>query len=294
MDQSMADRPGATALPRTSPLVSGLVYPECPRWRNDALYISDQHGGIVYRIAADGSRTVVLELPAEPGGLGWDPDGNLMVVAMRDRTLLRVRDGVTESVAQLGAFHPGLSNELLVDGVGRSYVGNIGFDFYHGEEPRTTCLVLVDVDGTVTVAADDLLVPNGMVLTAGGRRLVVAESFAHRLTGFAVAADGTLGERTVFADLGESVPDGICLDREGAIWFAAIGEHEVKRVLPGGEITDRISTGDAEAIACTLGGPDLTTLYVCTSGTFDPTRTVVERSGAIETATVRVPGAGSP
>lgn len=279
---------------KTERLISGLAYPECPRWRGDLLYFSDQHGGQVLRTDLRGNVDTVLDLPSEPAGLGWDPRGDLLVVSMHDRRLLKVIADDPETIADLGDFHPGLSNELLVDGAGRSYVGNIGFDFYGGEEATSTCVVMVDADGHVTVAADGLLVPNGMVLAEAGRRLIVAESFAHRLTAFDVADDGTLSNRSVFADLGDSVPDGICLDVEGGVWFGAIGEHQVVRVLEGGTITDRVSTGDAEAIACTLGGPDLTTLLVCTSGTFDPTRTVVERSGAIEVVEVDVAGAGTP
>ena len=220
--------------------------------------------------------------------------GELLVVSMQDRKLLRVRGSRTNKVADLRTLHPGLSNELLVDASGRSYVGNIGFDFYGGEEPRTTVLATVSRTGRVKVAADDLLVPNGMVFAEEGRRLIVAESFRHQLTSFEVKANGVLTGRKVFADLGEQIPDGICLDAEGGIWFASIGAHEVVRVVEGGRVTDRVSTGDAEAIACTLGGPGLRTLFVCTAGTFDPTRTTVERGGAIESVRVDVPGAGSP
>ncbi|GAB3838172.1 SMP-30/gluconolactonase/LRE family protein [Dactylosporangium cerinum] len=278
---------------RTKVVVGDLAYPECPRWREGTLYFSDQHDGKVWRL--DGQRLrVVLELASEPAGLGWDAQGELLVVSMQDRKLLRVRGGRTNKVADLRTLHPGLSNELLVDASGRSYVGNIGFDFYGGEEPRTTVLATVSRTGRIKVAADDLLVPNGMVFADEGRRLIVAESFRHQLTSFEVKANGVLTGRKVFADLGEQIPDGICLDAEGGIWFASIGAHEVVRVVEGGRVTDRVSTGDAEAIACTLGGPDLRTLFVCTAGTFDPTRTAVERGGAIESVRVDVPGAGSP
>jgi sugar lactone lactonase YvrE len=172
---------------------------------------------------------------------------------------------------------------MVVDEAGRAYIGNIGFDFYGGEEPRTTAVALV-ASGQVSVAADGLLVPNGMVLDGGS--LVVAESFAHRLTAFDRDADGVLSGRRLFADLGDEIPDGICIDAEGAIWYAAIAKHEVVRVLPGGQETDRIRTNGGEAVACVLGG---TTLFVCTTDEMDPGRSVAARRGRIEAVDVAVP-----
>lgn len=290
----------------TEPFVDGLAYPECPRWHDGAVWLSDQHAGAVVRVDLSGSSEVVARLAAEPAGLGWRPDGTLLVVSMHDHRLLAVDpdpgdpDGTSFSpVADLSPFHPGLSNELLVDPAGRAYVGNIGFDFYGGDDPRPTVVVLVDPDGGVRVAADDLLVPNGMVLTPDGETLIVAESFAHRLTAFTVAADGSLGGRRVFADLGEEIPDGICLDADGAVWFASIARHEVVRVLPGGpagrgRVDERVSTGDREAVACMLGGPDRRRLFVCTTLHLDPEHSVPARSGRLEVVDVAVPGAGLP
>ena len=289
---------------QTEPFVDGLCYPECPRWHDGAVWLSDQHAGVVVRVAmsdSGGSGTVeeVAALPTEPAGLGWAPDGTLRVVSMHDHRLLSLdlaagADGRFELVADLSAFHPGLSNELLVDPAGRAYVGNIGFDYYGGDDPRPTVVVLVDPDGTVRVAAADLLVPNGMVLTPDGRTLVVAESFAHRLTAFTVAADGSLADRRVFADLGDDIPDGICLDAEGGVWYAAIGRHEVVRVVSGGQVTDRVSTGDREAVACVLGGPDRRRLFVCTTLHLDPEHSVPARSGRLEVVDVAVPGGCLP
>ncbi|HVX19973.1 MAG TPA: SMP-30/gluconolactonase/LRE family protein [Acidimicrobiales bacterium] len=301
---------------QTEPFVDGLAYPECPRWHRGAVWLSDQHAGVVVKVDVPGAgrpapvAEEVAAPPTEPAGLGWAPDGTLLVVSMHDRRLLAfdpdgagapgTGGGRFRTVADLAPFHPGLSNELLVDPAGRAYVGNIGFDYYGGQDPRPTVVVLVHPDGAVRVAADDLLVPNGMVLTPDGATLVVAESFAHRLTAFTVAADGSLGHRRVFADLDDDIPDGICLDADGAVWYAAIGRHQVVRVLPGGgpagkgTVDERVSTGDREAVACMLGGPDRRRLFVCTTLHLDPEHSVPARSGRLEVVDVAVPGAGLP
>jgi len=177
-------------------LVSGLAYPECPRWHDGALWLSDQHDGTVLRLSDTGASEVVVAVPGGPAGLGWTPEGTLLVVSMHDHRLLAFDGAQLRTVADLSGLHPGLSNDMVVDEAGRAYIGNIGFDFYAGEEPRTTVVVLV-ADGQVTVAADALLVPNGMVID--GPALVVAESFAHRLTAFDRADDASLTGRRVFA-----------------------------------------------------------------------------------------------
>lgn len=267
-------------------MVGGLAYPECPRWHGGALWFSDQHAGTVQRLVPGRSAEVVTAVDGDPAGLGWTPEGTLLVVSMhRHAVLVRRPSGALETVADLTHLHPGLSNDMVVDAEGRAYVGNIGFDYYGGEEPRPTVLAMVE-GGRCSVAADDLLVPNGMVLTADDR-LVVAESFAHRLTAFRRGPGGELTDRHVFADLGDEIPDGICIDAEGGIWYASIGRHEVVRVLPGGRVVGRVPTGDREAVACVLGG---STLYVCTTLELDPARSTAARSGRVEAVEVTVPG----
>ena len=194
---------------------------------------------------------------------------------------------------------------------GRCYIGNIGYDIYGGEERRTTVLVLVDLTTGLgqadarpsghdrplvepQVVADDLMVPNGTVITPAGDRLIIAESLAQRLTSFRIAADGSLGDRQVFADLGEETPDGICLDADGGIWFASVNEHQVVRVEEGGTVTERIATSGRRAIACMLGGDDRRDLYVCATRTLDPNKSREIRGGSIEVCRVDVPGAGLP
>jgi len=222
------------------------------------------------------------------------PDGTLLVVSMVDRRLLRVDDdGKTHEVADLSALATGPCNDMVVDGKGRAYVGNFGFDRHKGEPPRPTCIVRVDPDGRVTRAADDLSFPNGTVITPDGRRLIVAETLGHRLTAFDVAADGTLSNRRLFAQLDDCFPDGICLDAEGAVWVADARNPRVLRVFDGGRIERTVSTGDRPAFACMLGGDDRQTLFVCTCTASGPAM-ADKRDGRIEAVKVDVPGAGLP
>jgi sugar lactone lactonase YvrE len=275
-------------------VATGFAYTECPRWHDGRLWFSDQYDGWVYALAPDGDTEPVVAVPGRPAGLGWLPDGRLLVVSMERHELLVLDAGELHPVADLGALHGGPSNDMVVDALGRAYVGNIGFDYYGGEQPRPTVIALVDpATGRCSVAADDLLVPNGTVLTPDGELLVVAESFGHRLTAFEVAPDGNLSGRRVFADLGDHVPDGICLDAEGAVWAAVVGGG-VLRVEEGGRVTDCITFGKRRAYACALGGPDRQDLFVCTAGSDEPAVAVAKRDSAIERVRVGVPGAGLP
>jgi sugar lactone lactonase YvrE len=235
----------------------------------------------------------VVRVENDPSGLGWLPDGRLLVVSMRNRRLLRLDpDGLHEvaDLSRVAAYH---CNDMVTDARGRSYVGNFGFDFQKREAPRTAALALVLPDGQVRVAADDLSFPNGTVITPDGRTLVVGESFGSRLTAFDVTEDGSLSNRRVWAQLEKAVPDGICLDAEGAIWVASPMSGEVLRVREGGEVTERIRVA-TQAIACMLGGPSRTTLFVCTSESLTAEECRAKRSAKIEVVEVSVPGAGLP
>jgi sugar lactone lactonase YvrE len=183
---------------------------------------------------------------------------------------------------------------MVVDAKGRAYVGNFGYDRHRGEAPRTTCIVRVDPDGLVTRAADDLMFPNGTVITPDGKTLIVGETFAHRLTAFDVAPDGGLSNRRVFAELPGVLPDGICLDAEGAIWVTdASGGSGVVRVFAGGRIAETILLGERKAYACMLGGADRKTLFLCTNIGSGP-ENGAKRQGQIDAVRVDVPGAGLP
>ena len=274
-------------------VLGGLRFPESPRWHEGHLWFSEKRAGRVVRLDADGP-TSVVDVPADPGGLGWSPGGELLVVSMGDRRLLRQGDDGMAKVADLAHLTRGKCNDMVVDRLGRAYVGDFGYDLAGGEQPAGGCLVLVDESGAPRVVADDLGFPNGSVVTADARQLIVAESSAARLTVFDIGDDGGLHGRRVFADLGQGVADGICLDAEGAVWYADPLGREVVRVADGGQVLQRISTGDEGAFACVLGGDDGRTLFVCTyseAASMDPAGPPV---GRIVAARVEAPSAGSP
>lgn len=274
-------------------LVGGLTFPEAPRWHDGRLWFSDFYSHRVLTVDLSGRLETVVEIPQRPSGLGWRPDGTLLVVSMLDRRLLRVDGGKAHVVADLSALATGPCNDMVVDTAGRAYVGNFGFDRHRGEAERTTCLVHVDVDGRVTRVADDLHFPNGTVITPDGGTLIVAETLAHRLTAFDVAGDGTLLNRRVHARLDGCFPDGICLDAEGAVWVADARRNRVLRVRADGTLDRTLTTGQNGAYACMLGGPDRRTLFVLTNTGSGPA--MADKSdGRIEMYRVDVPGAGLP
>jgi len=238
----------------------------------------------------------VVEVPGSPSGLGWAPDGSLLIVSMDDRRLLRLdAGGGLVEVTDLSGYTEHPINDMVVAADGTAYIGSFGFDLHAGESPRTTVILAVAPDGTNRVAADDLSFPNGMVITPDGTTLVVGESFAARLTAFTIGDGGELGDRRTWATLeGGAMPDGICLDDAGCIWVASPGTRECLRVREGGEILDRVPTGDRMAIACMLGDDDRRTLYILTSKGLDPLKAREMRTGRLERVRVEVPGAGLP
>lgn len=292
-----AGRPFADDLPPMATLdvlLDGLAFPEGPRWHDGRLHFSDMHAAAVLAVDDAGRAETIVTVPNSPSGLGWLPDGRMLVVSMHDRRLLRLDAGglaVVADLAGLASFH---CNDMVVDTRGRAYVGNFGFDLY-AEKPefRKTNLVLVHPDGRAIEVANDLAFPNGTVITPDGRTLIVGESFGARLTAFDVADDGSLANRRVFAKLEGAVPDGICLDAEGAVWVASPVSAEVLRVHEGGRVSRRIPVA-TQAFACMLGGADRRTLYVCTAATSQPDECRAKRTGRIETTRVDVPGAGLP
>ncbi|HVX20033.1 MAG TPA: SMP-30/gluconolactonase/LRE family protein [Acidimicrobiales bacterium] len=278
--------------------VDGLYFGEGPRWHDGRLWYSDFFERAVLSVAEDGTRRSEVAVPGRPSGLGWLPDGRLLVVSMEDRVVLRREpDG---SVVRHGDLRPWAThhgNDMVVDAAGRAYVGNFGFDYYafgdgQAEFARAS-LVRVDPDGASVEAAADLSFPNGAVLSPDGRTLVVAESFALRLTAFDVAADGTLSNRRLWAHLGDCAPDGICLDAEGCIWVANALGNDCRRFAEGGHELDRVTTSQ-RCFACMLGGDDRHTLYCVTAPSSAERDASSARHGRIERARVDVPGAGLP
>lgn len=277
-------------------VVGGLRFAEGPRWHASALWYSDMHAGEVRRWSPEtGADDVVVGIAGQTSGLGWGPADKLLVVSMVDRRLLGLEpDGSLSEVADLSGLAGFHCNDMVVDARGRAYVGNFGFDYLSGASPAPATLALVGIDGSVRAAASDLMFPNGTVITPDGGTLVVAETFAARLTAFDVDTDGGLSGRRVWASLpAGAVPDGCCLDAAGAIWVASPTSNEVIRLAEGGEVLERISTGRG-AYACMLGGAEGRTLFVCTAESADPQVTATSRTGRIEAVEVEVGHAGLP
>ncbi|HVA80038.1 MAG TPA: SMP-30/gluconolactonase/LRE family protein [Candidatus Binataceae bacterium] len=277
-------------------LLEGLRFGEGPRWHDGKLYFSDMHADRVMTVDLDGRTSMVCEVPNNPSGLGWLPDGSLLVVSMADRKLMRLErggGGALKLHADLSALAPYSCNDMVVDSQGRAYVGNFGFDHHNGEKPRGTVMIMVTPDGKARAVADDLMFPNGAVITPDGKTLIVGESFGRRLTAFDIAADGSLANRRVWADLGKNPPDGIALDAEGAIWVASPTQSEVIRVRQGGEVTERVAVA-TDAFACMLGGPDRKTLFVLTSVSSGSAACRAAATAKIEITRVDIPGAGLP
>ena len=274
-------------------LLDGLTFPEGPRWHGGRLWFSDFYSQRVLTVDLAGKSETIATVPKRPSGLGWRPDGTLLIVSMLDRSLLELKAGRLRPVADLSALAGGPCNDMVVDAAGRAYVGNFGYDRHGGEAPRTTGLIRVDGDGRATRVADDLMFPNGMVITPDGKTMIVAETYAHRISAFAIDGDGGLSARRVFAEMPGCYPDGICLDAEGAIWVTDARGHEASRVFEGGRIAQRVSVGDRTVFACMLGGADRRTLFLCTCTGSGPAM-AEKTDGKIEYAHVAVPGAGLP
>ncbi len=275
-------------------VVDGLAFPEGPRWHDGRFFFSDMGQATVFTCDADGALHAVIHVEARPSGIGWLPDGDMLVVAMGDRAVLRVRDGEATKHADLSQLVSADCNDMVVDGLGNAYVGNAGFDLR--ERPpkvRPAEVVLVTPDGKARVVDNEVVFPNGTVVTPDGSTLIVAESFGAKLTAFDIASDGTLSNRRTWADLPERAPDGICLDADLAVWVADANRNECVRVSEGGEILQTVNTGERRCFACALGGDERRTLFLCVAEGFsgDAMR---RRTGAIESVEVDVPGAGWP
>ncbi|MBS1806021.1 MAG: SMP-30/gluconolactonase/LRE family protein [Acidobacteria bacterium] len=289
-------------------LVGGFAFTECPRWHNGHLYFSDQHGYRVYQSSTDGFTDDIAIIPNRPGGLGFLPDGRLLIASMCDRIILRLEeDGSLALHADLSALAPGDINDMLVDHAGRAWVGNFGFDLHGGAPARPTSLICVDPDGSARIASEDLGFPNGMAITPDGRTLIVAETLMNRLSAFDLH-NGKLGPRRTWAAFGDApistsvsdilahsevVPDGICLDAEGAVWVADLMHHRLLRVQVGGRILREFST-PLSPFACMLGGDDGRTLFICVAPTFHEAEAKTLMNSSILTTRVEVPHAGLP
>jgi sugar lactone lactonase YvrE len=247
-------------MPTPLTLKTGLAFGESPRWHDDRLWLSDWGTREIVAVDTDGSSEVVGSVPSAPACIDWLPDGRLLVVSGGEGLLLRrENDGSLVTHADLSGLSPHAWNEIVVDGYGRAYVNNIGFEF--GGDFAPGIIAMVTQDGSASVVAEGIAFPNGMVHTPDSSTLIVAESYGNTLTAFEVAPDGRLKNRRVWAELGEGVPDGICLDAEGAIWYGDVPNKRCVRVREGGEVLDTVGL-DRGCFACALGGPDGTTLFM--------------------------------
>ena len=282
----------------TDILLTGLRFGEGPRWHDGVLWFSDFYRHAVFTVDEHGRETHIVDVPGQPSGLGWLPDGSLLIVSMLDRKLMRWADGELTEYADLSSIAPFHTNDLIVDDHGRAYVGNFGFDLHeamlHRDIPDiladdsagNTRLIRVDPDRSVHVAADNVRFPNGMVLLEGGRTLVVAETLRLQLTAFDVADNGTLSRRRVWASTATEgvAPDGICTDGT-TIWVAAALAPVVAAYRDGGELVGTIETR-LIPFACALGGSDGRTLYAMTAPSSHPAEIADIESATIETVRI--------
>jgi sugar lactone lactonase YvrE len=274
-------------------LLTGIALGESPRWHEGRLWFSDWLAHEIVAVDLDGKRETVVEVPGMPFSFDWSPDGRMLVVTNGDgRRLQRVAsDGSLETVADLTGLVDKPWNEIVVDGRGNVFLNSICFDLMTNEDPAPGIVAVVAPDGTVRQVADGLEFPNGMAVTPDGSTLIVAESYAQRLTAFDIAADGGLSNRRVWADI-DGYPDGICLDAEGAVWCAAM--LRCLRVREGGEVLQAVEL-DRSCFACMLGGVGGTTLFVMAAEwTGVEGATGEDRTGQVVMAPASAPHAGRP
>jgi len=271
-------------------IVEGLVFAEGPRWHDGALYFSDMHGKCVHRVEPDGALTTVATIDHATSGLGWLPDGRLLVVAMEARKVMRQEpDGRMVEHADLSGVATFHCNDMIVAADGTAFVGNFGFPLFPLGEPCTAAVACVRADGTVSVGADGLWFPNGLAITPDGQTLIIAESAGFCLTAFTIGADGKLTDRRLWAALEPGAsPDGICLDAQGAAWVAIPHQSKFVRVLEGAAITDSISV-EGYALACMIGGKTGHTLFMAVSGEIEPELCLTKPSGAILATEIPIP-----
>jgi sugar lactone lactonase YvrE len=281
-------------VPELQILMTGIEFGESPRWHDGRLWFSDWGTQEIVAVDLEGESEVIVRIPSFPFCIDWLPDGRLLIVSARDRLLLRREpDGSLVTHADLGGLSEHPWNDIVVDGRGNAYVGNTGFDFPGGEF-APGILALVTSDGSARRVADGVEFPNGIVVTPDNSTLIVAESYGNRLTAFDIAADGSLSNRRVWADLKYGVPDGICLDAEGAVWYGDVPNKRCVRVREGGEVLQTIEL-DRGCFACMLGGVDRRILFMVAREWRGLESTAEgERTGQILTAPVPAPAAGWP
>lgn len=259
-----------------TPLATGFCSGEAPRWFEGLLWFSDLRGEAVHTVDLRGSMTTLPLAGHAPSGLGFRPDGSLLIASAADRRILRYDGETVATLADLSKTVPANLGDMVVDDHGRAYVGC---------RAHAGLVVRIDPDETVTIAADGLDCPNGMAISADGTTLYVAESISRRLTAFSIGLDGTLSERRIFAEGLDAPPNGIALDAEGGIWTSMTVAHQFQRIVAGGAVTDRIHMGDRTAVGCVLGGPGRRVLFLLSTGS---------KLSRLDAISVGIHGAGVP
>jgi len=273
-------------------LLTDLLLGESPRWHDGRLWFADWGAQHLVAVDPEGRSEVVTTVQSFPFSIDWLPDGRLLIVSASRRQLLRTEpDGSLVVHSDLAGISEKPWNEIVVDGRGNAYLNNIGFDFPDGEVVPGI-IAKVTPDGAVAQVADNVAFPNGMAVTPDNSTLIVAESYAKRLTAFDVAGDGGLSHRRLWADLGDGVPDGICLDADGAVWYADVPHQRCVRVREGGEVLQTVDV-DRGCFACMLGGDDRSTLYIM-AAQWPAALEGAQRTGIVVTAPAPAPGVGRP
>lgn len=291
-------------------VVDGFHYLEGPRWYKNALWFVDFYTQGVYCVNEEGVAEKIVEVPGQPSGLGWLPDGRMLVVSMKDRKVMRLEnDGNLVVHADIWDHCGGHANDMVVAANGNAYVGNFGFDLMGGENFKEAGLVLVKPDGSSQVVAEGLAFANGMVISADDKTLIVNELFGNRISQFDIKDDGSLGERRDFASFGalgdepdlmtrigsaKILPDGLALDSEGAVWIANTLNQQALRIAEGGEILETVNTPSEGVFAVALGGQDGKTLFMCAAPDWDEGSRKAETKARMLSTQVKVGHAGTP
>jgi sugar lactone lactonase YvrE len=277
-------------------LMTGLAFGESPRWHEGRLWLCNWGAQEVVAVDALGNSEVVTRVPTTlPFCIDWLPDGRLLIVSGPEGVVLRMEpDGSLVTHADLTGLSDKGWNEIVVDGRGNTYVNGGGFDLMAGEEFAPGIVALLSPGGSAREVADGIAFPNGMAVTPDNATLIVAESYAKRLTAFDIASNGSLSNRRVWADLGDGVPDGICIDAENAVWYADVPNKRCVRVREGGEVLQTIAV-DRGCFACMLGGADETTLFMVAAQWNGPASMAGSPpTGRLLTARAPAPGRGWP
>jgi sugar lactone lactonase YvrE len=273
-----------------STLTDNLAFPEDPRWHDGHFYFADMLDRRVARIEQDGTVKTLASFEDSPSGIGFLPNGDMLVVSMYYEQLIRVdSQGGKSLYADLGTAAGKGVNDMVVDREGRAYIVQFGGDHYN---PTAAPLIVVQPDGTVGTDGEDLLVGNGIRITDDGKTLVVAESAGKQISLFDIGSGGKLSNRRILPLPEGHYPDGICLDAQGGIWVSVLWNGLI-RMTHAGEVTHRIKLEDGRsAYACMYGGADHATLYICTAGPYDNEKARITRAGRIETIVTGFTGAG--